>query len=767
MAAAVDLRQCVSLHQAGRLDDAIQCYRRLLPQDSSGIQVNRLLGLALFAKGEAAAALTHIRAATDRAPKDPTLLNDMGNVLRALGRQAEAVQAFRQAIQTDGGFAHAYFNLADGLLEMGRHAEALEVCRTILLRRFPGIDADFHNNVGTSLMALDRAEEALRAFQAALATDPAHPTAAAHLGAALQRLGRHRESVGFLHDRVQQRGATIQLLTTLGQGLLSLTDYAPALAIFDEVLRREPNLERGLTGRALALAGLRRFDDALAAIDRAAELHPASRSVQLVSGNTRLAAKDAEGAVAAFARAVTLPAARSPDAAEAMLLFNRLRLCDWTDFATTRATVLAGAAKGTLRLPPFEALCIADDPALHLLCASAHARENQPARRTTLPARAAGGRIRIGYVSGELREHAVGHLMARLLELHDRDAFEIHAISLGKLTGDAVQARIRAAVEQFHDISTQPDAAAIDHIRGLGLDIALDLNGYTGDSRTALFAHGIAPVQAVFLGYPGTMGAPFMDYVIGDGVTLPEGADRFYAEKPVRLPHCFMPTDDMREITIAGLTRAQFGLPQDGVVFCCFNNTHKILPEAFDGMMRILAAVPGAVLWLREENAPATRNLKAAAAARGIDPARLVMAGRVDHADHLGRHALADLFLDTLPYNAHTTACDALGAGLPVLTRIGQAFAGRVAASLLQAVGLDDMVVDSQAAFEARAIALAQDRAGLAAIRARLEANLPGSPLFDTPRYARGLEQAFRRILARQQSGEAPIAFDLRDVSGH
>ncbi|MEO3471119.1 tetratricopeptide repeat protein [Roseomonas sp. CAU 1739] len=763
MAANLDLRQCIALHQDGQLDEAIRCYRRVLPQDHGDAQVNRLLGLALFAKGDAAEALKHVQAAVARVTNDPTLLNDLGNVLRALGRRPEAVQAFRRAIGADPGFAFAHFNLADALLEMGHHAEAMEAYRTILIRRFAGIDADFHNNLGTCLMALDRVEEAFTAFRAALAADPAHAAAAAHAGAVLQRLGRNRESIEFLRHTARTHGATLQLLTTLGQGLLNLTDYAPALEIFDEVLRLQPELERGLTGRGLALSGLRRDADAVAVLDRAVALYPASRSVQLISGNIRLAGKDTEGAIAAFARAAALPPGRIPDAAQAMLLFNRMRLCDWSDFAPTRRAVLAGATDGSLRLPPFEALCIADDPGLHLHCASLHARENQRARRTALPARTDGGPIRIGYVSGELREHAVGHLMARLLELHDRSAFEVHAISLGRLTGDAVQARLRAAVDGFHDISTMPDETAVAHVRGLGLDIAIDLNGYTGDSRTVLFAQGIAPVQAVFLGYPGTMGAPFMDYVLADAVTVPDGADRFYAEKVVRLPGCFMPTDDQREITIAGLTRAQFGLPEDAVVFCCFNNTHKILPEAFDGMMRILAATPGSVLWLREESAVATSNLRDAAAARGIDPARLVMALRVDHADHLGRHALADLFLDTLPYNAHTTACDALGAGLPVLTRIGEAFAGRVAASLLHAVGLPDLVVDSDAAFEARAIALAKDAAARADLRARLAAGLAEGRLFDTPRYARGLEDALRTMRDRNRSGSAPVAFAAAD----
>jgi predicted O-linked N-acetylglucosamine transferase (SPINDLY family) len=766
MVAAADLRHCMALHEAGKLDDAIDCYRGALARDRDGAQVNRLLGLALFARGDAAEALGHLRTALRQAPKSAALLNDTGNALRALGRREEAVQAFRQAIAADPGFAFAHFNLADALLEMARHDAALEVYRTILTRRFPGMDADFHSNVGVCLMALGRAQEALSAFGAALKADPAHAAAAAHAGAALQRLGRNQDSVAFLRDTARRHGATPQLLTTLGQGLLNLSDHAPALEVFDEVLRHQPASERGLTGRGLALSGLGRHADAIATLDRAVAHHPGVRSVHLVSGNIRLAAKDPEGAIADFARAAALPAGTAPDAALALLVFNRLRLCDWTDLAPARAALLAGAADGTLRLPPFEALCIADDPALHLRCATRFAQENLPIRRATLPAGQANGRIRIGYVSGELREHAVGHLMARLLELHDRSAFEVHAISLGRVTGDAVQARLRAAVDGFHDVSTLPDEAAIALARGLGLDIAIDLNGYTGDSRTMLFAQGIAPVQVGFLGYPGTLGAPFMDYILADAITIPPGAEAHYAEKVVRLPACFMPTDDMREITIAGLTRAQFGLPESGFVFCCFNNTHKILPEAFDGMMRILAATPGSVLWLREESTVATAHLKAAAAARGVDPARLVMAGRVDHADHLGRHALADLFLDTLPYNAHTTACDALGAGLPVLTRIGEAFAGRVAASLLHAAGLPELVVDSQAAFEARAITLAADPAALQALRDRLAAGLADGPLFDTPLQARHVEHALRAMHDRHKAGAAPEAFVVPDRSG-
>jgi len=763
MSAADPLQAALALHQAGRLEDAIRAYRRLLPADRGGVQVNRLLGLALFARGEGAEALRHLRAAAARAPRDPALLNDTGNVLRALGRRPEALAAFQRAIEAAPGFADARFNRADCLQELGRHAEALAAYDAIAALRLPGMDADFHNNRGAALAALDRAEEALAAFRAALALDQAHADAAANAGEMLQRLGRNRESVGLLSSFARQRRATPGLLLVLGQGLNSLDLHAPALEAFDAVLREDPGREQALLGRGAALTGLKRYEEALAALDEAARRNPASRTAQLLTGNLHTARKDIEAATGAYARAAMLPRGRRPDAALAMMAYGRLRACDWTALDETRAQLLEGVAAGTDTLPPFEALCLFDDPALHRRAAAHHVRENHGGARRALPPPRAGGRIRLGYVAGEFREHPVGHLIARLLELHDRDAFEVHAFSTGPATGDAVQQRIRAAVDAFHDCEHLPEDAVLARAGAAGLDIAVDLNGFTGNSRPGLFAAGLAPVQVNFLGYPGTSGAPFMDYAIADTVVLPPGAEADWSEAVVRLPDAMLPTDDRRPVE-QGLTRARFGLPEDGVVFCSFNNTHKILPETFDAWMRILAAVPGSVLWLREENAPATRNLRAAAAARGMDPARLVFAGRVDFAEHLGRHALADLFLDTLPYNAHTTAADALGAGLPVLTRPGRAFAGRVAASLLQAAGLPRMVVDSAEAYEATAIALALDPGRLGAVRAALAAALPTCPLFDTPRYARNIERAFREMRDRAAAGRPPEGFAVADL---
>ena len=327
--AGSDIETCIALHQAGRLEDAIRCYRRALPRDRSGVQVNRLLGLALFAKGDLRDALKHLQAALARAPGDAVLLNDTANALRALGRRAEAAQAFRRAIAADPRLGDALFNLADTLLELDRPAEALDAYRAILDRRLAGIDADFHNNLGACLMALDRAQEALGVFRQALALDAAHPGALVHLGVALQHLGRHRESVEHLRDAARRHGATLPLLLALGQGLIDLSDLPPALEVFAEVLRQQPGNPRALVGRAIALSGLKRDAEAIAEIDRALAADPAQRPAQIVAGNIHLAAKDLPAAIAAYARAAALPAgppARCRRGAAAVHPPARLRL---------------------------------------------------------------------------------------------------------------------------------------------------------------------------------------------------------------------------------------------------------------------------------------------------------------------------------------------------------------------------------------------------------------------------------------------------------
>jgi predicted O-linked N-acetylglucosamine transferase (SPINDLY family) len=351
--------------------------------------------------------------------------------------------------------------------------------------------------------------------------------------------------------------------------------------------------------------------------------------------------------------------------------------------------------------------------------------------------------------------------MVGVLEQHDRETFEIVAFDNGWDDGSATRRRIAAAVERIVPIRELSDLEATAAIRDAGIDVLVDLNGYFGEARTRVFARRAAPVQVNYLGFPGTLGASYMDYIIADGEVLPAEDHRFFSEKVVTLPHSYQPNDRQRPIATGEVTRQSCGLPEQGVVFCCFNNSYKITPEVFGAWLRILGAVEDSVLWLIEDCSEATANLRRAAAAAGVAERRIVFAGRRPPAEHLARHRCADLFLDTLPYNAHTTASDALWAGLPLLTCRGSTFAGRVAASLLKAIDLPELVTTSLADYEALAVALARDPARLSGLRQRLAANRLTTPLFDTAAITRQLEAAFTTMVERHRAGLSPIAFTV------
>jgi predicted O-linked N-acetylglucosamine transferase (SPINDLY family) len=379
----------------------------------------------------------------------------------------------------------------------------------------------------------------------------------------------------------------------------------------------------------------------------------------------------------------------------------------------------------------------------------------------SFPRRTAGDRIRIGYFSADYSGHATMHLMAGLLELHDRERFEVTGFSFGPVVQDAVRARVESAFERFVEVGNRSDREVAALSRELSIDIAVDLKGYTSEARPGIFAHRAAPVQVGYLGYPGTLGAGYVDYLIADRMVVPEGSEGYYQEKLVYLPDSYQVNDAKRRIAETRYERQELGLPREGFVYCCFNNNYKIMPAMFGVWMRILGRVPGSVLWLLEDNAQAAKNLRTAAEQQGVSSERLVFAPRVAAGEHLARHRCADLFLDTLPCNAHTTASDALWAGLPVLTCLGQGFAARVAGSLVRAVGLPELIAASLEDYEELAVQLAQDPRRLEGLRARLEANRGSAPLFDTARYARHLESAYTLIHARHRAGLPPASIEV------
>jgi predicted O-linked N-acetylglucosamine transferase (SPINDLY family) len=408
-----------------------------------------------------------------------------------------------------------------------------------------------------------------------------------------------------------------------------------------------------------------------------------------------------------------------------------------------------------------------DDPESHMACAGNFVRAAIPVMPQPLAARPVGGarRIRIAYLSPDFRIHPIGYLVPELLERHDRAYFEVMAVSYGPNDGSDIRARLVRSVDQFHDVVAKSDREIAQLVHELEVDIAVDLAGHTEHARPRVLALRPAPIQVGYLGHCGTVGAPFIDYIIADGIALPRDQQRHFCEQIVHLPDCFLVNDSTQEMSAGASSRGGAGLPDDGFVFCCFNKSYKITPEVFDVWMRLLRQVDGSVLWLTKNNDLATENLRARATRRGVDPGRVIFAPSVPRrADHLARQRLADLFLDTLPYNAQTTACDALFAGLPVLTCRGKAFGGRVAASLLHAAGLPELAVSTLDEYEALALELATDERRMQAIRRKLADNRATCPLFDADRFRRHIEAAYTMMWDIWRRGEKPRGFSVDSV---
>lgn len=535
---------------------------------------------------------------------------------------------------------------------------------------------------------------------------------------------------------------------------------------FERALAVNPGYAPAWSNLGLALWQLRRGTEAIAHFRQAVVLDPDNADAQLNLGEALTLNAAPDEAVAVLEAALR----RNPanPRAHALLLRPLLELCAWPELEReVRLLVKAWERDphgGWLNhFQAHTALLLPLPPALHQAIAARQARAVQErAAGLHAPTRSTGRggdeRLRIGYVSGDFRNHATAHLIAGLFERHDRTRFEMFGYSFGRDDGSVHRARIAAGFEHFADVADEPFAATAARIARDGVQILVDLMGYTGRSRPEIFALRPAPVQVNYLGYPGSMGADFIDYIVADREVIPAADHRWFSERVVWMPASYQVNDDRQPIDAAP-PRGACGLPGGAPVFCSFNGHTKIDRGTFDAWMRILGAVPASVLWLLAGHGE--RRLREAAAAQGIDSARLVFAPHLPKAAHLARHAHADLFLDTWYCNAHTTASDALWAGVPVLTCRGPAFVGRVGASLLRAVGLPELIAGDPAAYEARAIELARHPERLADLRTKLEANRLREPLFDTAAFARALESAYQTMWQRHASGAPPAPFSV------
>jgi predicted O-linked N-acetylglucosamine transferase (SPINDLY family) len=783
------LQNALQAHRAGNLAEAARLYSDVLRSEPGNFFALYLFGMLHMETGGRDNAFRLFDAALRANPRFAEAFYQRGNLHMQSGRLEEALANYNDALRLKPDIAEVLNAKGVALTQLGRGEEALEIYARALAVK-PGFAAVF-NNQGNALLNLQRYEEAAQCYDRALAADPSYPDALNNRSLALYFLGRFEESLAsadrFLTvaanhpDGWVNRGLALTALERhaeamesygkalaldphdadvmyhFGNALLLLGRLEDALGIFDRALARKPDAPHGLINRAVILSRLNRHAEALPCFDRALALAPDNTDALYNRANALSVMRRFEDAIADCEKVL----AADPDYpyARGVLIHCKLNACDWRGLDQERALIARGLADGERVLNPQQNIAVSVSPADQLRCAQLWVeRESPPATPVWQGELYRHERIRVAYLSADYHTHATSFLMAGLFEAHDRSRFEIHGVDFGPDDGSDLRHRVRSAFEHFHDIRGLDDLAAARLLREKEIDIAVDLKGYTEQARTGIFARRPAPVQVNYLGFPGTMGAGYIDYIVADSVLIAPDDDAFYSEKVVRLPHSYQCNDDKRAIGETG-TRPGRGLPEHAFVFCCFNASYKIMPEIFGIWMRLLHRVAGSVLWLLHSHEAAVRNLVREAERRGIARERLIFAPRAPLPEHLARQRLADLALDTLPYNAHTTGSDALWAGLPMITLSGSTFAGRVGASLLRAVGLPELVTGGLDDYEKLALHLATDKEALMKLRAKLANQIRTAPLFDTAGFCRDLERAYATMWERSEAGLAPAAF--------
>jgi predicted O-linked N-acetylglucosamine transferase (SPINDLY family) len=711
--------------------------------------------LAAHRRGAIAEAAPLYRRVLEVAPTNNVAATNLAAIATQAGDFDEAEAMFRRAVELKPDAAEAHYNLGFILQERGKLDAAIEVYRRALALR-PDLPQAY-TNLGVALQHQGKLDDAVAAFRQAIAGNPNHADAYFNLGAVL-RLQNHVDEAAAAYRRVVALDPShVAARNNLALILSEAGEIGAAEALQRQAVGLWPDYAEGHNNLGALLLDQGRPQEALDALRAAVKLKPDYPEAYLNMGNALRELGRLGEAIDAYRRAIAL----RPTYAEALaqLVYHRARACDWSD-AGAEETLLSAVRQNAARIPPFMLIPTAATAADQLLCARKWVEHFAVPEQQVYAHHAAprSGRLRIGYLSSDFHDHATAYLIAELIERHDRDRFEIHGYSYGPDPGGDIRARLVSAFDRFTDLDALSHRDAAARIRADAIDILVDLKGHTHRARPKILAFRPAPVQINYLGFPGTMGAPFIDYIVADDFTVPRDRQTLYAEKLAYLPECYQPNDTRRDIAVPP-GRAACGLPAQGFVFCAFNNSFKITPAFFAIWMRLLRQVPGSVLWLLESNVLVRRNLSAAAVAAGIDPERLAFAPLLPHGQHLARHRHGDLFLDTLPCNAHTTASDALWAGLPVLTCVGETFAGRVAGSIVRAAGLSELVASSPRDYEALALALARDPARLADIRSRLGAGRESLPLFDMAKRTRDLEALYARMAETWRSGQpaAPI----------
>jgi protein O-GlcNAc transferase len=746
------------LQQQGRPADAIVAHRQAIKLNPNYAEAYLALGNALRQQGNLEEAMASYRSAIAAKNDYAEAHNNLGVLLQMQGRLDQAASAYREAVTLRPPNAEAQFNLGV-VLHQKHELDAAEAAYRQAISLNPGI-AVVHNNLGTVLKDQGLVDEALAAFAKAIELKGDYAEAFYNRGTVLQQQARLEEALAAYGQAVKFRKNYADAISNAGIVLQELGRAGEAIDLYRQLLDRMPAHADASNNMGTALLAEGRPGEARAAFEQALIYRPDFAEAFYNLGNAWRELGNLAEAIAAYQNALRL----RPDYADAFsqLVYHRAQACDWDSYKSDQEKLVDMVRRG-VRVPPFYLLSTPASASDQLLCARHWIRPIQPSPLFDHKPVVERERIRLGYLSGDFHQHATAQLMAELFECHNRDRFEVFAYSYGPDDNSPMRARLNSAFDRLLDVRALSHREAAEGIHKDKVDVLVDLKGYTYHARPAISAYRPAPVQVSYLGYPATMGVDFIDYIIVDPFVVPSSQQPFFSERLVHLPCSYQVNDRRREMARPP-SRLDCGLPAEGQVLCSFNNSYKISPTVFDIWMRLLRSVPGSVLWLLEANKLVKGNLQSEAKERGVDPGRLIFAPIVPSAEHLGRHRHADLFLDTLPCNAHTTASDALWTGLPVLTCCGDTFAGRVAGSLLTAVGLTELVTRSLEEYEQTALALARDPQRLIGLRQKLQKNRDFSPLFDLPKLTGNIETAYARMWQTWLSGQRPAAFSIESA---
>lgn len=743
---ALQLNAILQQYKEGEQLKAIDSAELLCVNYPSDTEIKKLLAKMYYLLGEFEQSIKHLENILKLSPKDDESLFNLSAIYRDLNKLELAYKYTEDYVNLRPSDYVGWLNLAELCLQLKNFELAISSSKKSLAIN-PNL-AEAWNNIGLAKYYLKSNKDAIKNFDEALKIRPFFVDALSNKGNALKHLGELEEALIQYDFAIQFDEKHVEAYFNKANTLQQLKQYQSSIENYDRALQLKPDYAEAWSNKGLVLDELGRFHEALIHFDKALEIKADFSKAWSNKGMSLSSLRKFEEAIQCFNNCLAL----NPDSDFIFgeKLHTKMKICNWSNLDDEIKFCKSEILKSKPVIQPFSLLSLIDEPELHKKCSEIYVEKKYPIRsRVEAKNFFNKDKIRVAYLSADFHNHATSYLMAQLFEKHNREKFEVHGISFGPLVKDEMRERVSKSFDYFHVVNHLSNKEIVKLCRSIEIDIAIDLKGYTQDSRTEIFSCRAAPIQVSYLGYPGTMAAKFIDYIVADKIVIPYESTKNYQEKIIYLPGSYQVNDSSRKISSKIIKRSDFGLPENAFIFCCFNNSYKITPAIFDAWSSILKSVDESVLWLFEENLIASNNLISEAKKRGISRERIVFASRLPLEDHLARHQLADLFLDTVPYNAHTTASDALWANLPVLTCPGKSFASRVSASLLENLDLNELIAKSLEEYKSLAIFYAKNPHKLALVKNKLTKNKLSATLFNAEIFARNIEEAFEVIHSR------------------